>query len=58
MINVKLLLTAFLIILLSSSTKCETKTNISCLSPSNENIDWFIIYLLPEKEAKGLEVHP
>jgi len=54
MINVKLLLTAFLIILLSSSTKCETKTNISCLSPSNENIDWFIIYLLPEKEAKGL----
>ena len=43
------------IIAFAQSSNCEptTKANLSCVNPSGKEVDWFIIYLIPEKQAGG-----
>jgi len=43
----------FLFFLVATSVTLSAK-GLSCLSPENKKVDWFVIFLLPAKESKGL----
>ena len=43
----------FLFFLVVTSVTLSVKA-LSCLSPENKKVDWFVIFLLPAKESEGL----